>query len=444
MGSYVARWALLIFAIVLIIILRSPQAVLQPSLEAEDGTFIFPYYYAHRGADALLRFQAGYLSLGMNLIAYLSVRLPTPFIQYGFAWLPLLLAIVSYVWLFGSRFGKWLGSDMTRALVCVLFVLAPLAQYHIYANTTYSIWTALFLLVLLVVTPLSPITWRNVVTWATVNGLIWSNPLSILVGPLVLIRLVRERRGRLLHVLTLLNLALYNTVGVEKGAIFLGLTWLEALVKFLKAIGWTFVIVAGTAFRTVFGAPLFEWAESGFWPAIAVWAVGVAIAAVIAGKQSQRLRPVLFVLGYVIFAFTFVSVLSRGPSILVPLNGAPRYIYLPTLAFIVMFVLLLDHFVISKQSRRRTTVYAAVVFLYVALNAQLGHYFVATGLAARPPGRPQSPYLQSDAGNGRIVENFFAELARLEARSGSRKNIYLMSDKPGDWPIIADTRSAPR
>ena len=246
-----------------------------------------------------------------------------------------------------------------------------------------------------------------------------------------------------MHALTLANLVLYNVVAVEKGGVFSGLTWVESLGKVVKAIGWTFAIVAGTAFRTVFGAPIFAWAEAGFWPPIAVWAVVVAVAAVIAAKKSLRLRLVFFLLGYVIFAFTFFSVLGRGTSTLVPLNGAPRYIYIPTLAFIVLYILLLDHFIVAERARRRAIVYSAVFALYLVLNAQLGHYFVATGPAARPQGRPHSAYVQSDAGNGRIVREFFAELDRLERQNGSREGIYLKANKPGDWPMIADTRRAP-
>ena len=87
-GTLVARWALVVLAIFLIIFLRTPEAVLQPSLEAEDGTFVFPYYYANRGAVDLLRLQGGYIPLALNLIAYLSVRLPTRFIPFGFALAP--------------------------------------------------------------------------------------------------------------------------------------------------------------------------------------------------------------------------------------------------------------------------------------------------------------------------------------------------------------------
>ena len=437
----VLRWVLLVLVILLIIVLRSPEPILQPSLEAEDGTFVLPYYYAHRNALDLFRFQAGYIPLTLNIFAFLSVRLPTRVIPYGFAWLPLILAVIAYTWLFRSTFREWLGSDAARAFICILFVLAPLSQYHIYANTTYSIWNALFLLLLLLITPRSNVMWRNIVAWAAANILVWSNPLTILVAPIVIVRLVRERGLRVLHVLTLVNLAVYNAIGVEKGGIFTGLSWLESLGKVLSTIGWTFAIVAGTAFRTVFGSPLFGWAAAHSWPLIAVWTVLVVAVSVLAARKSKRLQRVFMLLAYVIFAFTFVSTLSRGPTTVMQLNEAPRYIYLPTLAFLVLLVLLVDHFIVAERPRRRIVAYSTIVVFYVVLNAQLGHYFVGTGSAARPPGKPASPYVQSSTGNGRIVQKFFADLARLEKENSSRDGIHLTADKPGDWPIIVDTRT---
>src|SRR5687768_2319927 len=83
---------MLIGAIVLIVFLRSPEVFITPSLEAEDGAFVFPYYYRHREISELFRPMHGYIALGVNAIAYGSVRLPTTLIPYGFTLTPFLLA----------------------------------------------------------------------------------------------------------------------------------------------------------------------------------------------------------------------------------------------------------------------------------------------------------------------------------------------------------------
>ena len=442
--SNAARLALLALAILLVVFFRSPDVILSPSLEAEDGAFVFPRYYMFRDVSELLRFQAGYIPLVLNLIAFFSVRLPTTLIPYGFAYLPLLLALVAYTWLFDRRFAETLGPDANRALMCLLFVLVPFSQYHIYANATYSIWNALFLLLLLSVTPLSGVAWRDAAVWLAMNVLAWSNPATILVGPIIAVRLVRERSVRLFHAATLVNLVAYVTFGVEKGGIFHGLTWAESIEKLAEAAGWTVVAVSQMTFRTVFGSRLLDWADAHAWPLIAVWALLLLAAVLFEARRTPRFRPVLAVLAYVIFAFTFVGLLTRGPMNVFPLNAATRYMYVQSLAFLVLAVLLLEAFVVRGHARRRVAVFAAAVVVSLALNFQMGHFFVATSARARPADGPCGPYVQSHEGNGRIVREYFAELARREQQNGSREGIFLRADKPGDWPIVIDTRNPAR
>ena len=69
--SRALAWAGLLAAIFLVIFLRSPSVLLLPSLEAEDGTFVFAHFYVHRAASEILRFKSGYIPLFANAIAYL-------------------------------------------------------------------------------------------------------------------------------------------------------------------------------------------------------------------------------------------------------------------------------------------------------------------------------------------------------------------------------------
>jgi len=52
-------------------------------------------------------------------------------------------------------------------------------------------------------------------------------------------------------------------------------------------------------------------------------------------------------------------------------------------------------------------------------------------------------YGYTDPDNGRIVHEFFRELASIEEKTGTRDGIYLVADKKNDWPIVLDTRNAP-
>ena len=268
----IACWTLLAGLLGAIVFFRNPDVIVSPSLEAEDGAFVFPHYYANRHVAELLRFQAGYIPLVNNLIAYTSVRLPTNLIPYGFALLPAVMALITYLWLFGKCFRPWLGPDSTRATICVLFALAPLAQYHIYANATYSIWNALVLFLFITVTPAPAAWWRSAGMWTAANVLVWSNPLTILAAPILAVRFVRDTCTRWPCAFTLANLFCYSSFGIEKGGILAGLTWIESLQKLTRAVGWTIVIVGETAFRTAFGISSLSWAKANAWPLIAAWA----------------------------------------------------------------------------------------------------------------------------------------------------------------------------
>jgi hypothetical protein len=441
----IARWGALALAIFLVILLRSPGVLLLPSLEAEDGTFVFQHFYVHRDAAEIFRTKSGYVPLVANAIAYASVRLPTRAIPYGLSWLPLLLTIATYTWLFGERYRAWLGSDGARATICLLFALAPIAQWHLLASTDYSIWNTLVLLFFLAATPWPSARGRQIAIWALTNLLVWSHPLTILVAPIFVYRAVRERSARLFHALTLANLALHQAAGVEPGGVFAGMTGIEIAVRLWNAICWTFLVAAATAFRTAFGPVASAWAESGHWWASALWASMLVGLAVVAARRSPRVRTVFGLLAYAIFTVTFFSVMVRKPALVIPLNLAPRYVYVQSLAFLVLFVLLADHYLGARRTGdsspgastpwRSRVVMGAIVCWYVALNVQMGYY-----IRAAPEEAAGRPYLQASPESGRDVRDFFAELARTEDRLGSRDGIYLVLDKPYRWAITVDTR----
>jgi hypothetical protein len=431
------QWAVLTLAIVLVILARSPDVLLLPSLEAEDGPFVFQHFYTVRDAGEILRFKSGYVPLVANLIAYCSVRLPTRAIPYGLAWVPLAITLAAYTALFGSGFRYWLGPDSTRALLCVLFALAPLAQWHLLAHTDYSIWNSLLLLVLLSVTPLSPVAWRRYASWGVANVLVWSHPLTMLVAPILALRLYREERIRAIGAVTLVNLVLHQALGTESTGVFAGLGWNESAAKIVDAVAVTTKVASGTAFRAAFGPVTSAWSEATGSVLPLAWALLVLVVAALACRRAKRLRVVFGLLAYFVFAITFLSVLVRDSLVAPQLNLAVRYVYLPSLAFVMLYVLVADSWVRAAARAEPVRRLALGTFLawYAALNAQLGHYILWNGAATRPADGPWSPYVQAHEDNGRIVRDFFAELAAIEARTGSREGFTLVADKKNDWPI---------
>jgi hypothetical protein len=177
----------------------------------------------------------------------------------------------------------------------------------------------------------------------------------------------------------------------------------------------------------------------------------VAVLAIVAVRGAPRLRLPFGVLAYFIFSLTFASVLVRGSQVIDQLNGAPRYVYLQSLACLVLFVCLVEHFgprvghrAAGSWARSRRAIWAGIVIWYLGLNAAMGYFFVWQGSAARPSEMIWTPYVQSHPRNGVIIRDFFATLARLETEKATRDEIALTADKQNDWPITIGPNPYPR
>lgn len=133
------------------------------------------------------------------MIGFLSVRLPTRAIPYGLTWVPLLITLTAYGLFFSRRYRCVLESDLARAVVCLLFCLAPLAQFHLLSHTDYSIWNMLLLLILMSALPLPQGRTWGMIYWLLLNLLAWSHPLTILILQFQMALFVRDKSRRALY-----------------------------------------------------------------------------------------------------------------------------------------------------------------------------------------------------------------------------------------------------
>src|ERR1700731_2928619 len=174
-----AAWIALSVALAGIIFLRAPEMVLAPALLFDEGAKVFSYFYEHRDALELLRFKSGYVPLIGNLIGYIAVRVPTQAIPYAFVGSAVLIATFAYSLFFLSIFRRWVTSDLERALICLLFALAPISDCLLVTMSDYSTWNLLAALILLTLhPPPAKRGWRYVHAFVC-NLLVWSHPLTI-------------------------------------------------------------------------------------------------------------------------------------------------------------------------------------------------------------------------------------------------------------------------
>ena len=426
------QWSALVLLIFIVIFTRAPEVLLLPSLQADDGIHVFEYFYENRGPEHILRFKAGYIPMVANIVGYLSVRLPTRLIPYGMAWLPLVITLAAYSLLFSARYRSWLESDLSRAVTCLLFALAPLSQFLLLEHTDYSIWNTLLLLILMSVTPLPRSKWEYP-WWVLTNVLVWSHPLTILVVPFQGYLLFRDKPNRILYALTILNLLLHMVFGVEHAQALGGPSFLAALGSLAKAALWSVYIAAQTAFRAAFGPQLFNWANQQMPLLFPCWGLAVAGLTLLVFIRSPRTRLPLIALFYSILGLTFASIVGRGYAETTDLNGGIRYTYIQHLAFLALFVFLIYRLpasfrvstvpAVEGKTTSRGRRWSIIVFTVL-----IG-YYAAMNIGAR------GAYQYAHPENGKIVREFFQTLEEAEKRDDIEEGSYLTAERINDWPL---------
>lgn len=464
-------WVGLFCAVLAILFLRAPEMLLAPSLLFDEGARVFAHFYEHRDAAQILRFKSGYLPLVGNLIGYLAVRLPTRIIPYGFACSAVLITSVTYCVFFARPFRKWFPSDLDRALLCLVFALAPISDCLLVTMSDYSLWNLLALLILLILCR-PPVVggWRYAYA-ALCNLLVWAHPLTIVIAPVVLWFAIKEKENRGFYGGLLFNLVVHQVFGVA-GILTMNGLWQHGggvhvgiVTQFLHACAWTAQIVVATAFRTAFGSPQLEWAIREQPALLIIWMVLLVAACALIAWRVPRTRAVFGFLGYLIIGLTFFCCFFRYEDVhddpLHFISYSPRYIYLQSLCSLVLFGTLLtagyelmlsvvgsresrtavpfDKLRASSNRRYRAEIgrlaFLPLVLLigyYYVLNAQFGHYLISNT-------RRASPYYDPDPQNGIIVREFFSRLAETERQRGSHNGIQLTAEKIKDWPISVDT-----
>ena len=237
---------LLLFAIT---VLRSPGAFLYPSFWAEDGTFFFRQS-VEKGAGAVLLPLYGSYHTIPRLVALAASVLPLAWTPVLFAGAAALLASACLA-LFCRPGFRWLvPDDRVRALLAVLFSLAPGARQSFLALCTvnYALFCGLLFLLL---ERDEAGRWRMGPGRAALVSFLWfSVGQGLVLAPLLLFLAWHSRRRTFLYCLgslvlsVLLNLATENTYRPSHGpgAPTLALVFLDNLflrLGFLPLLGKT-------------------------------------------------------------------------------------------------------------------------------------------------------------------------------------------------------------
>jgi hypothetical protein len=120
------RFYVLVFAAALIIIvLRRPDAILNPQFWAEDGAVFYADTY-HKGIMIpLLSPHGGYLDVFPRLVAAFSQFFPLSWAPLLFNFLGLTVKALPVVWILSSRFRELIPDVKTRLFLAFLYLIIP-------------------------------------------------------------------------------------------------------------------------------------------------------------------------------------------------------------------------------------------------------------------------------------------------------------------------------
>jgi hypothetical protein len=375
-------WALALPIIAALIVLRIPALLVDGRFWAEEGVVYFFRAWHLPFREALLAAHSGYLNLYANTVALAARHLvPLERAPQVTALAALTIQLLPAALIAGGRI-PWLRHPAALCLAMLATIL-PLGAGEVWLNSITSHFHLMLACgIILAVTPRrGPAEWLRLATLAlsTLSG-----PGSALLGPLFLIRAVRERtRARLVQLLV------FGTGAAIQAAIVLSQPATPrhtGIVSTLTAIGINEVILplAGQDRTRFLAYTLFQEFERGaapWWPAVVpVAAFGLFAFAVWRRRDATTLWLFLGGLWLAIASFG-TALVVENPNYIVLWVG-PRYAYAPT-------VLLMLALLGLAAGRSRAAWGARALAAWIWLVAVAGYTSILPAFTTGPAWREQ-------------------------------------------------------
>lgn len=336
-----AGWSILLFLLASVVALfRLPRAMID-TVWAEDGNVFLQGALDHDGLSTFTRSYNGYLHLYPRLVAELATAVPAEAIGWLFSVAgALVVGLAAWAaWDLGSGLVR---SWPVRALVAASVVLVPAGAFEAVDNVANSHWyldVACFWALLArgrgpVRTTLQVV----IVVLATL-----SDPLSLVLAPIALLRLVAVRtwRDRLIPAVYALALAGQLAVALSQPRDNATPATLHDM-----AFGYAFRVVS-TSVLGLHGTSELA-ARAGAWGVSALAAV-VAVVLAAALVTLPRVRPPLAVAGLASMAFFAVSCFFAAGVRYPPVGDGAGDLYLGSRYTIVPSLLLVSAVALAAQ-----------------------------------------------------------------------------------------------
>lgn len=385
--------ATVFFAIFTILAIRSRHAVILPVIGFEDGRDMLAFYFHNGNPSAILRFYNGYISLLPNALGWAATRFPLPVAPYIFTLAALMLATTGFYLLTRNGHAWLISSPRDRIITGIMLALLPLGKSYMINNLTYSQWSMLFLLIILLTRAPIPTSLKSLTGYTlVVILLIFSHPLSILAIPLCLIQFALNKQWpqRFCLAVCLFAIIGYQLTGVQHTS---------SVVISIDSLMWALkVFLARVIFESVFGTHVTTLLINGgsfrYVCGMGVCILGLVFGMVLASARPHRNALIAWAAIMSALAIVWISTLTRytEPEARMIHLAEPylqRYIYVPKLIFASIILCQAAPLFFACTTGRIwiRTLFLASLFFYLASvnynNAYLYRESVAEGLQVR-------------------------------------------------------------
>jgi hypothetical protein len=325
-----------------IIVLRRPDAILNPQFWAEDGALWYANAY-NDGIRSVLIPQNGYLQTISRIVAAIAQFLPFEWAPLIFNGVAIFIQILPVIFLLSSRFSALIPNRYNRIFFSILYLALP-NSWEIHANLTNAQWhLALLAFMVIVAKPDTRPVWRCFDTGVVLlSGL--SGPFSILLVPIAAIRIWLDRERWLIVLFLLVSAsALVQTLCLllawqTRSQMFLGATP-ELLVRILSGQVFLGALIGQGGYSWLVSSS--EWR---FIPALFIALIGLTVMIYALLKGPVELRF------FIIFALLTFSTALISPQasatnpqwqVLTLPGVGGRYWFIPMLAFISVLIWML-------------------------------------------------------------------------------------------------------
>lgn len=363
-------WLLLISVCVAIVIMRRPDAVMNPQFWAEDGKIWFANANNLGALHSLLLPQDGYLQTVSRLVAAVATVAPIKFAPLVFNLAAIAIQILPVMLLNGRR-GRALMPSVAARIVMSLLYLAQPYTFEVHANLTNAQWHLAASAALVLCFKDWPGKLQKIfdVSLFVLFGL--SGPFCILLLPVAAWLLYRRRDPRTAWLVALLVVAAIiqaslaiPQMGVSRAVAPLAASW----ELFTRITGGQIVLAGllGDAWMHVYQSP--HWRETLILP-LSVMLVGICI--FVRAIRIGSIEAVCF-MAFTLMVFGAALVSPKISSaaqweVWQTPHVGERYSFLPILGLYVALVVLVA--CDSKKMVRRFAVIALSIVFIVAIPA---------------------------------------------------------------------------